>query len=121
MRLVLVGHVRERHKAWDGWHGNDDGGVSGVRLRVVVRGLSPLIVRVVDVPAETSLASLHGVLLECFGWSGEHLHVFEIRGRSYSSSGYYKSAPASSTTNSTTTSNNGTPPQADLPRFVTLS
>ena len=62
--------------------------MSGVRLRVVVRGLSPLIVRVVDVPVETSLRSLHGVLLECFGWSGECLHVFEIRGRSYSSSGY---------------------------------
>ncbi len=54
----------------------------------MVRGLSPLIVRTVDVPGVTSLASLHGVLLECFGWSGEHLHVFEIRGRSYSASGY---------------------------------
>jgi len=62
--------------------------VSGVRLRIVVRGVSPLIVRVVDVPAGTSLASLHGVLLECFGWSGECLHVFEIRACSYSGSGY---------------------------------
>lgn len=55
---------------------------------MVVRGLSPLIVRTVDVPADTSLGSLHGVLLECFGWSGEHLHVFEIRGRCYSDSGF---------------------------------
>jgi len=50
--------------------------------------VSPLIVRIADVAADTSLALLHGLLLRCFGWSGEHLHVFEIRGRSYSGSGY---------------------------------
>ena len=61
---------------------------SGVRLRVVVRGLSPLIVRTLDVPVAASLPVLHRVLLACFGWSGEHLHVFDIRGRSFSDSGY---------------------------------
>ena len=60
----------------------------GVRLRVVVRGVSPLIVRTVEVPGAVSLAQLHQVLLACFGWSGEALHVFDIRGRSYSTSGY---------------------------------
>jgi hypothetical protein len=60
----------------------------GVRLRVVVRGVSPLIVRTIDLPAWVSLVQLHRVLLACFGWSGEHLHVFEIRARSYSTSGY---------------------------------
>lgn len=60
----------------------------GVRLRVVVSGLSPLVVRIVDVPAAVALPLLHRVLLACFDWSGEHLHAFEIRGRSYSDSVY---------------------------------
>ena len=60
----------------------------GVRLRVVVRGISPLIVRTIGVPGGVSLVELHCMLLACFGWSGEHLHVFEVRGRSYSDSGY---------------------------------
>lgn len=50
---------------------------------MVVRGISPVIVRTVEVPAGTSLALLHRVLLVCLGWSGEHLHVFEVRGRRY--------------------------------------
>jgi len=50
---------------------------------VVVRGISPVIVRSVEVPTGTSLALLHRMLLVCLGWSGEHLHVFEIRGRRY--------------------------------------
>jgi Plasmid pRiA4b ORF-3-like protein len=66
----------------------DDGGVPGVRLRLVVRGVSPVIVRVIEVPAGVSLALLHRVLLACFGWSGECLHVFDIRGRSFSDSDY---------------------------------
>lgn len=60
----------------------------GVRLRLVVRGVSPPIVRTVEVPGSVSLVELHEILLVCFGWSGEHLHVFEARGRSYSASGY---------------------------------
>jgi hypothetical protein len=60
----------------------------GVRLRVVVRGISPVIVRRVDVSGWVSLVQLHEMLLACFGWSGECLHVFDIRGRSYSASGY---------------------------------
>ncbi len=48
----------------------------GVRLRVVVRGISPLIVRTIGVPGGVSLVELHCMLLACFGWSGEHLHVF---------------------------------------------
>ena len=46
-----------------------------------------MIVRTLDVPVSLSLPLLHRVLLACFGWSGEHLHEFEIRGRSYSYSG----------------------------------
>ncbi len=55
-----------------------------MRLRVVLGGVSPLIVRTLDVPAWLSLATLNRVLLECFGWSGEALHRFDIRGRRYS-------------------------------------
>jgi hypothetical protein len=60
----------------------------GVCLRVVVRGVSPLIVRTIEVPGWVSLPQLHRILLACFGWSGECLHVFEIRGRRYSDAGY---------------------------------
>ena len=44
--------------------------------------------RTAEVPAGVSLVQLHRMLLACFGWSGECLHVFEIRGRSFSNSGY---------------------------------
>ena len=55
-----------------------------VRLRVVVRGVSPLIVRTVEVPAEATLQLLHEALLVCLDWSGQHLHVFTIRAVDYS-------------------------------------
>jgi len=53
-------------------------------LRVVVDGVSPLIVRTVEVSAALTLSELNRVLLECFGWSGECLHLFEIRAHHYS-------------------------------------
>lgn len=65
VRAFLIG---ERHVPWE-----VDGTGIGVRLRVAVRGVSPLIVRTIDVPAWVSLALLHRVLLACFGWSGECL------------------------------------------------
>ncbi len=55
---------------------------------MVVRGISPVIVRSVEVPAGTSLALLHRVLLVCLGWSDERLHVFEVRGRRYADCGF---------------------------------
>jgi len=58
--------------------------VTGLHLRVAIDGLSPLIVRTLVVPSKLSLADLNRVLLECFGWSGECLHVFDVRARSYS-------------------------------------
>jgi len=58
--------------------------VTGLRLRVVVDGVSPLIVRTIDVPAGLSLSELNRVLLACFGWSGECLHVFDVRAHRYS-------------------------------------
>jgi Plasmid pRiA4b ORF-3-like protein len=55
-----------------------------VRLRVVVRGVSPLIVRTIEVPADATLLLLHEALLVCLDWSGEHLHAFTIRAVDYS-------------------------------------
>jgi hypothetical protein len=57
------------------------------QLRVVLRGISPLIWRRVLVHSETSLAHLHTILQILFAWSDEHLHSFHIHGKEYGSSG----------------------------------
>jgi hypothetical protein len=57
------------------------------QLRVVLRGISPLIWRRVLVHSETTLAHLHTILQILFTWSDEHLHSFHIHGREYGSSG----------------------------------
>ena len=51
------------------------------QLRVVLRGISPLIWRRVLVHSETSLAHLHTILQILFAWSDEHLHSFHIHGK----------------------------------------
>ena len=53
------------------------------QLRVVVRGVSPLIWRRPLIPADTTVAELHAVLQTAFGWGGEHLHRFVIHGVEY--------------------------------------
>jgi hypothetical protein len=57
------------------------------QLRIVLRGISPLIWRRVLVHSETTLAQLHAILQILFAWSDEHLHSFYIHGREYGSSG----------------------------------
>ena len=57
------------------------------RLRVVLRGISPLIWRRLLVRSETTLAHLHDILQMVFHWSDEHLHSFQIHGREYGSRG----------------------------------
>src|SRR5664280_958654 len=54
---------------------------SAYQLRVVVRGVSPLIWRRLLVPADTTIADLHAVLQTAFGWTGTHLHRFVVHGR----------------------------------------
>ena len=54
-------------------------------MRVVLRGVSPLIVRTLEVASSATLAVLHEALLACFDWSGECLHEFTIRAAGYSS------------------------------------
>jgi hypothetical protein len=53
------------------------------QLRVVVRGVSPLICRRLLIPADTTIADLHAVLQIAFGWTGTHLHRFVVQGREY--------------------------------------
>jgi hypothetical protein len=57
------------------------------QLRIVLRGISPLIWRRVLVPSSITLAHLHTILQILFAWSDEHLHSFHIHGREYGSSG----------------------------------
>jgi Plasmid pRiA4b ORF-3-like protein len=55
-----------------------------VRPRLVLRGVSPSIVRTIEVPDAVTLAVLNEAMVICFGWSGEHLHKFTIRAVGYS-------------------------------------
>ncbi|MEJ8824841.1 plasmid pRiA4b ORF-3 family protein [Variovorax humicola] len=53
------------------------------QLRVVLRGISPLIWRRLLLRGDTSIARLHQILQIAFGWQDMHLHRFDIRGREY--------------------------------------
>jgi hypothetical protein len=53
------------------------------QLRVVLRGVSPLVWRRLLVASDTSLAELHEILQHAFGWSDDHLHRFLIHGTAY--------------------------------------
>ena len=57
------------------------------QLRIVLRGISPLIWRRVLVHSTTTLAHLHAILQILFAWSDDHLHSFHVHGREYGSSG----------------------------------
>jgi hypothetical protein len=50
------------------------------QLRVVLRGISPLIWRRLLVRGDSTAAHLHEVLQIAFGWDDVHLNRFEIRG-----------------------------------------
>jgi len=53
------------------------------QLRVALCGVSPLVWRRLLVVSTTSIAELHEILQNAFGWSGEHLHRFLIHGAAY--------------------------------------
>jgi hypothetical protein len=53
------------------------------QLRVVLRGISPLIWRRLLVHGDASLADLHATLQVAFGWTDEHLHRFVVHGSDY--------------------------------------
>jgi hypothetical protein len=57
------------------------------QLRIVLRGISPLIWRRVLVQSDMTLAHLHTLLQIVFAWSDEHRHSVYIHGKEYGSSG----------------------------------
>jgi Plasmid pRiA4b ORF-3-like protein len=57
------------------------------QLRVVLRGISPLIWRRLLIRGDSTIADLHRTLQVVFGWSDEHLHRFVIHGRLYDEGG----------------------------------
>lgn len=59
--------------------------VPAYQLRVVLRGVSPLVWRRLLVRADSSVADLHAVLQVVFGWDDDHLHRFVIHGVEYGS------------------------------------
>ncbi|MDP1975367.1 MAG: plasmid pRiA4b ORF-3 family protein [Alphaproteobacteria bacterium] len=52
-------------------------------LRIVLRGVSPMIWRRLKVPGHTSLADLHYIIQAIYGWDDENLHQFHIYGKDY--------------------------------------
>ena len=52
-------------------------------LKIVLRGISPLIWRRLRVPGTLSLAQLHYVIQTLYGWDDENLHQFHIYGKDY--------------------------------------
>jgi hypothetical protein len=55
-----------------------------LRLKVSLAGWKPPIWRTVLIPATANLAVLHLVIQVLYGWDGDHLHVFRVRGATYS-------------------------------------
>ncbi len=53
------------------------------RLRVTLRDVSPAVVRVIDVPATSTLRELHDLLQAALGWTDSHLHQFIAGDRTY--------------------------------------
>src|ERR1700730_17245942 len=54
--------------------------VGAVQLNVRLCGVSPPVTRRLVIAEQASLAQLHAALQVAFGWSDEHLYVFQIRG-----------------------------------------
>ena len=53
------------------------------QLRVVLRGISPLIWRRLLVRSDSTVADLHATLQTALGWSDEHLNRFVVHAREY--------------------------------------
>src|SRR6266487_1345415 len=53
------------------------------QLRVVLRGVSPLIWRRLLVRSDSTIADLHATFQRVLGWTDEHLNRFVIHGRDY--------------------------------------
>jgi Plasmid pRiA4b ORF-3-like protein len=53
------------------------------QLRVILRGVSPLIWRRLLVRSDSTIADLHATFQLALGWSDEHLNRFVIHGHEY--------------------------------------
>ena len=53
------------------------------RLRVRMRTVEPQIMRIIDVPASSTLPELHDLLQVALGWTGSHLHQFVTDAAAY--------------------------------------
>jgi hypothetical protein len=53
------------------------------QLRIVLRGVSPLVWRRLLVRSDTTIAQLHHIIQAVMGWEDEHLHCFRIHGKDY--------------------------------------
>src|SRR5689334_17578535 len=54
-----------------------------IRLRVTLREVAPRVLRVIDVPASSTLPELHEQLQVAVGWTDSHLHQFDACGIHY--------------------------------------
>jgi len=52
-------------------------------LKIVLRGVSPMIWRRIRIPGNTSLAQLHHIIQIVNNWDDEYLHQFHIYGKDY--------------------------------------
>lgn len=57
------------------------------RLRVTLREVEPLVIRVLDVPADAFLPEVHDLLQAALGWTDSHLHQFVFDGVCYGIAG----------------------------------
>jgi hypothetical protein len=57
---------------------------SVVTIKITLRGSKPPIWRRVVISGSSTLGDLHGVIQRAMGWTGGHLHHFEVNGRHYS-------------------------------------
>jgi hypothetical protein len=67
---------------------NDAPSLSLYQLRIVLHGISPLVWRRLRVPADSTLADLHGAIQTSFGWPGESRHRFVVHRRQYADDGW---------------------------------
>ncbi len=53
------------------------------QLKIVLRGVSPMVWRRMLVRSDTTIAQLHHIIQTVMGWEDEHLHAFRIHGKDY--------------------------------------
>jgi hypothetical protein len=51
------------------------------RLKIALRGVSPMIQRRIRVTGKISLADLHRIIQIAMGWDNDYLHCFHIYGK----------------------------------------